>query len=107
VAICGREAGGKAALELALTANSPLRGVAVVDAAAVVAPPENDPAWRRAFYFGASQKSPASGPMKGVIARLRAMKYPVTVKDLGPDPRPLTADELAELARWIDTLDRI
>jgi serine protease Do len=107
VAIYGREAAGKAALELALAANSPLRGVAVVDAAAVVTPPENDPAWRRAFYFGASQNSPASSPMKGVIARLRAMKYPVTVKDLGPDPRPLTAEELAELARWIDTLDRI
>jgi serine protease Do len=107
VAAYGRNAGGKAVLELGLAANSPLRGMAVVDAAAAVTPPENDPAWRRAFYFGVSQKSPASGAMKGMIARLRAMKYPVTVKDLGPDPRPLALDELAELARWIDALDRI
>ena len=84
VAACGRDAGGKAVLELGLAANSPLRGMVVVDAASAATPPENDPAWRRAFYFGASQKSPASGAMKGVIARLRAMKYPVTVKDSGP-----------------------
>jgi hypothetical protein len=35
------------------------------------------------------------------------MKYPVTVKDLGKESRNLNADELAELMRWIDTLDRI
>jgi hypothetical protein len=32
---------------------------------------------------------------------------PVTQKDLGKDPRDLTPEELAELARWIDMLDRI
>ena len=35
------------------------------------------------------------------------MKIPVTVKNLGDVPRYLNAEELAELARWIDTLDRI
>jgi len=35
------------------------------------------------------------------------MKVPVTLKDLGEQPRYLNADELAELARWIDMLDRI
>ena len=34
------------------------------------------------------------------------MKYPVTVKSLGPEPRYLNGDELDELVRWIDTLDR-
>ena len=38
---------------------------------------------------------------------LRDMKYPVTVKVQSGKPRPLNADEIAELARWIDTLDRI
>ena len=42
-----------------------------------------------------------------MATRLRTEKYPVTLKDLGPAPRPLSADELAELARWIDSLDRI
>jgi hypothetical protein len=35
------------------------------------------------------------------------MKYPVTIKELGPDSRDLAPEELAELARWIDSLDRI
>ena len=35
------------------------------------------------------------------------MKYPVTLNGLGEQPRPLNADELAELIRWIDTLDRL
>jgi serine protease Do len=107
VVIHGHDTGGKAAFQLGLAGNSPFRGVAVVDAAPAGTPPENDPAVRRAFYFGVSQRSPALGQVKAMIARLRSMKYPVTVKDLGPDPRYLTPDELAELARWIDTLDRM
>lgn len=107
VVVCGRQSGGTAALALALGADSPFRGVAVVDAPLTGTPPENDPAVRRAFYVAASQKSPVAGQLKGEIARLRAMKYPVTVRDLGPEPRDLAPEELGELARWIDTLDRI
>ena len=40
------------------------------------------------------------------VDRLSEMKYPVTVKDLGEEERPLNDDERAELVRWIDTLDR-
>jgi len=107
VIVCGRDSGGTAAFALGLGANSPFRGVAVIDAALPGAPPESDPAVRRAFYVAASQKSPAAGQVKGTIARLRAMKYPVTVKELGPGPGDIAPDELAELARWIDALDRI
>ncbi len=38
---------------------------------------------------------------------LREKKFPVTEKDLGKKPRDLNDDELSELVRWIDTLDRI
>ena len=38
---------------------------------------------------------------------MRKAKIPVTVKNLGDVPRYLNAEELAELVRWIDTLDRI
>ena len=34
-------------------------------------------------------------------------KYAVSTKDLGEAARYLTADELAELIRWVDSLDRI
>ncbi len=103
----GHETGGTAALRLGFAGNSPFRGVAVVDAAVAGRPPENDPALRRAFYLAWGRKSEQAGPLKELVARLRAMKYPVTLKDLGPQPRYLTSEELAELARWIDTLDRI
>jgi hypothetical protein len=45
--------------------------------------------------------------IKAVIARLEAAKFPVTQMPLGEQPRELTADELSELGRWIDALDRI
>jgi len=35
------------------------------------------------------------------------MGFPVTVKDLGAVSRRLLAEDLSELVRWIDTLDRI
>ncbi len=38
---------------------------------------------------------------------MRSDEIPVVVKNLGATPRYLNAAELAELARWIDTLDRI
>ncbi len=107
VGVIGRGSGGKAALELALSPGSPLHGVAVVDASAVVTPPENDPAIRRTFFFGVSQASSVLGSMRRLATQLKDMKYPVTEKDMGLVPRPLSDDELAELARWIDALDRI
>jgi len=51
--------------------------------------------------------SHASSLIRRTVSQLRTLRYPVTAKDLGPEPRDLTADEVAELARWIDTLDRI
>jgi hypothetical protein len=41
------------------------------------------------------------------IKRLRELEHPVVVKEVGDQGRALTADELDELVRWFDTLDRI
>ena len=41
------------------------------------------------------------------MAAFRQEKIPVTVKNLGEASRELNADELAELVRWIDMLDRM
>ncbi len=35
------------------------------------------------------------------------MKYPVTVQNVGEQGRYLTPDEIAQLVRWFDTLDRL
>ena len=57
--------------------------------------------------MASADKSPAARPIEQAAAALREMKIPVTVKSLGEVPRYLNAEELAELVRWIDTLDRI
>ena len=35
------------------------------------------------------------------------MKFPVTTKELDGKPRQLNKKEREQLARWVDTLDRI
>jgi len=62
---------------------------------------------RLAVYLAVARKSPKA-PMIAATARgLRALKVPLTEKSIGDTPRELDADEVAELARWIDMLDRI
>ena len=68
--------------------------------------PPNDPLLRLALYIGQPGKDPLKSQIDKAVAQLRAEKYPVTVKDLGPSPRPLSSAEIEELARWLDSLDR-
>ena len=70
-------------------------------------PPETDPDHRLAIYLATAKKSPLAAAMAHVAIAFRAAKVPVTQKDLGTAPRDLNPAELAELARWIDMLDRI
>ena len=69
--------------------------------------PEADPINRLAFYLPKAEKSPAAAAQKALVEKLKAAKFPVTEKAIGEQPRELTADELIELGRWIDSLDRI
>ncbi len=105
----GQEGGGSMALLFALANREQVQGIVAVDAAlpARTALPGNDPVIRQAFFFGTAQKSTAAKAVEATVKQLRAAKYPVTVKDLGEKPRPLAAEDNAELARWIDALDRI
>jgi serine protease Do len=104
----GQAAGGGMAYLLAWANRQWVHGVATVDAAAPAgSAPPNDPMLRMAFYIAADQKTPGKGAIDETVARLRAEKYPVTVRDLGATERGLTAAEFSELARWIDSLDRL
>ena len=109
VAVYGYQAGGAMALLVGFGNQDRVRAICAIDAAPPTRtkPPENDPINRLAFFFGTAEKSASAAMQKAVIARLEASKFPVTQKALGEQPRELTADELAELARWLDTLDRI
>jgi len=108
VVVHGYEAGGTLAYLFAFGHADTVRGVAAVGTALPpwLTLPENDPANRLAIYSATAAQESMTPAVDAGLARLRAMKYPVTVKGLGPEPRYLNADELDELVRWIDTLDR-
>ncbi len=107
VVVHGQETGGTLASFVALRNREAVRAMVLVDALLTVIPQENDPQYRFAVYIATSGKSPAARSMEKVLAMLRDMNIPLTVKKLGDQSRYFNAEELAELARWIDMLDRI
>ena len=107
VVVHGQEGGGTLAYLIAFRRRELVRAVAAVDGPLEGSAPENEPAHRLAFYLAKAEKSPSAGRVDETVARLRKMNYPVTVKSLGQEPRDLDADELSELVRWIDMVDRI
>ena len=70
-------------------------------------PPVSEPSQRLAIYIALAGKSKLQPVSEAIQATLRKQKIPVVSKKLGDSPRYLNAKELSELARWIDTLDRI
>jgi poly(3-hydroxybutyrate) depolymerase len=109
IAVFGYQAGGSMAFVVGFEHVDRVRAICAVDA---VPPPrtkaaENDPISRLAFYIASAEKSPTAAAIKALVARLEASKFPVTQKPLGDEARDLSAEELAELSRWLDTLDRI
>ena len=107
VVLHGHEGGGALAYLAAFRHRELVRAVAAVDAPVSGRPPESDPVHRLAIYTTTAKQSKHAAGLKRAVARLRQMKIPVTVKDLGEKPRYLNDEELAELVRWIDMLDRI
>jgi len=103
----GYETGGTLASFVAFRNQEIIRAMAVVDAPLSVLPPESDPQYRFEVYLAASGKSPAARSLKKVLAMLGEKNIPLLEKKLGDEPRYLNSEELAELARWIDMLDRI
>jgi S1-C subfamily serine protease/predicted esterase len=109
IAAHGYQAGGAMAYLVGFEHVDRIRAIAAVDSAPPprAKVPDADPINTLAFYLATAEKSPAAAGIKALIAKLEAAKLPVTQHSLGEQPRQLSADELAELARWIDTLDRI
>lgn len=109
IVVYGYQNSGSLAFLIGLTNMDRIRAIVAVDAALPPrsAVPENDPLIRLAFFLASADKSSATGGIKAASERLKAMKYPVTSRGLGDAPRDLNDAELAELARWIDALDRI
>ncbi len=107
IVLAGRGPGGAMALLSASQNRDVVRGVAVLDSPLPPAVAPNEPLERMAFYVARAAKSPHASAVEKGIEQLRKAKYPVTVKDLGDDPRPLEPAERTELSRWMDCLDRL
>jgi serine protease Do len=105
----GYQGGGAMAYLVAFAQRETFRGVAAVDAPVPqrAGAPAGDPIHRLAFYTAAAEKSALSEAILAGVKRLKDLKFPVTEHKLGEQPRDLADAERAELARWIDTLDRI
>jgi serine protease Do len=109
IVVAGQEGGGAMAYLFAFANRELTQGVVAIAASlpSGTSIPPNDPVMRQAFFITSAKKSSAAAQVQATIEQLRAAKYPVTVKDVGESSRPLTAEEHAELARWMDALDRI
>jgi serine protease Do len=107
VVLHGYETGGTLASIVATRNREIIRALAVVEAPMIAVPQENDPQYRFDVYLAASNKSRGAKSLKKVLSMLNEMKIPLIEIKLGDEPRYLNAEELDELARWTDTLDRI
>lgn len=107
VVVGGAQSGGTLALTGALRYRHVVRAGVAIDAPAEGTIPENDPAHSLSFYMLTAEQSRAASLVQLTINRLRESRYPVTVKSLGQQGGELTPEQRAELARWIDSLDRI
>ncbi len=109
IAVHGHQAGATMAYLFGVTNIDLVRAVAAVDAPLprLSQLPQPDPVNRQAFYTTLATKSEQSAAVEAGIERLRALKYPVVVQEVGEQARYLTAEELDGLMRWLDSLDRI
>jgi len=109
IAAYGYQTGGAVAWLFGSQNLDRVRAIAAIDALPPprTSLPDNDPINRLAIFLGHAEKSPAAAGLKSLAEHLQSAKFPVTRKSLGEKPRELSDDELAELGRWIDTLDRI
>jgi serine protease Do len=109
VVALGYQAGGAMAFLTAFTHRDLVRGVSANDAAlpARINVPANDPIERLAILIDVAEESKLLKRVRSNAEALEKIKYPVLVREYQGEPRPLNTDELAELVRWIDTLDRL
>jgi serine protease Do len=108
IVVHGAKAGGAMGYLVAFQHRDLVRAVAAVDAPVPArAPvPPNDPVQRLAIYSATPVGSKLKGPIEAGLKRLSAMKYPVTEVPLA-GAGYLSDDQLTDLVRWIDALDRI
>jgi S1-C subfamily serine protease len=110
IAVYGAQASGAMAYLSAFRLRDVVRGVVAVDAAIPLLlsrPPDNDPIERLAILQIASANSDSKTRIQENVESLRALKYPVIYKESASHDAELDESEREEIARWLETLDRI
>jgi serine protease Do len=100
--------GGAFASVLVFEHHEQVRGLALASSVLQIPPPEAHPSYPFRFFFSIGQGDRIEEILNRRVEVLHEMKYAVTVQKTTARERDyLDADEVAELARWIDSLDRI
>lgn len=100
--------GGGFAAFLAFEHREQIRGLALASSMLQVPPPEADPSYPFHFFFSVNRGDRAEESLRQRIEVLHELKYAVTVQKASDQQHDyLDVDEVDEIARWIDSLDRI
>ncbi len=109
VVLHGYQAGGAMAYYVAFLHRDVARGVAPVGAPLPnrLGKPATDPVQPLALFSVSSEQSDLADRIAAGHELLETLAFPVLTRLLPGEERYLNDQELAELARWIDALDRI
>lgn len=108
VTLHGMGPSGNLGYVLAFQERQLFRAVMSVQTVLRVPPPDNEPDFRLQFYLAAIDKSPQQKGVKSVADALRKLKFPVVYRALTGDANNYPGEaDVSELARWLDSLDRI
>lgn len=107
IVLAGQQTGGTVAYLAAFQKPERIHGVATLDATMVGQPPEAEPLRRLAFFLAETPKPAPAQATATAAKRLRALKHPVTEEKLGAEASDPVAAWVPNLARWLDSLDRI
>jgi serine protease Do len=108
VVVHGMSAGGEFASTFAFDNHEQIRGLALVASPILATPPEGSPAFPFKFYFSIREGDRVNERIQRVAEILRRMKFAVTLRTRpGLDQGYLSSSDASDLARWIDSLDRI
>ncbi|MGE3315639.1 MAG: PDZ domain-containing protein [Planctomycetaceae bacterium] len=107
----GYESGGAFAYVVAFRHRETFRGLCVAGAPLSMPPPENHPDYRLQIHLLGRKADPAFARIEASAKILRAMKFPTTIatdSDGNDEQRRYPSDEqVEEIGRWADALDRI
>lgn len=108
----GMDQGGEMAFALGFRSRGLFRGVATTGAALTGNPRDKTPGQPVSFFLIVGDKDPLLDAVKETNSKLKERKYPVIYREIKNMGRQyidgkLGIDTLEELARWIDSIDRM